>query len=434
MLDAAIAAYRRALELQPERAWVHSNLVYTLLFHPDSDRRKVYEEQCRWNRQFAEPLKQFILPHANNRDLKRPLRIGYVSPDFWDQVVGRNLVPLFRCHDRRSFEVLCYSGVIRPDKLTDEFRRHALQWRSTVGIGDEELAEMIRQDGVDILVHLTQHMAGNRLPMFARKPAPVQVSFAGYPESAGLEAIELFRHPKVTVRLSNAGQRADLRLHATRIVTPEAVDQAHALVSRGIGIRGASFQMPVADAILFCKINERVLGLWARLLGEVTESRLVLLSAIGSHRQRTLEILLTNGVHARRVEFVESRPRREYLERYRRLDIVLDTFPYNGHTTSLDALWMGVPVVSLAGKTPVSRAGLSQMTNMGLPELVAHSESEYVSIAGSLARDLPRLARLRATLRVRMQASPLMDAPRFARNVEATYRSLWERWSIADAC
>ena len=178
----------------------------------------------------------------------------------------------------------------------------------------------------------------------------------------------------------------------------------------------------------FCKINERTLSLWARVLGKVTDSRLVLLSRIGSPRRRTLEVLAREGVEARRVEFFELLPRREYLELYHRLDIVLDTFPYNGHTTSLDALWMGVPVVSLAGDAPVSRAGLSQLTNLGLPDLVAHSESEYVKIAVSLARDLPRLAQLRSTLRDRMENSVLMDAPRFARNVEAAYRSMWQTW------
>ena len=138
-----------------------------------------------------------------------------------------------------------------------------------------------------------------------------------------------------------------------------------------------------------------------------------------------LETLDEEGVEARRVEFVEFRPRREYLELYHRLDIVLDTFPYNGHTTSLDALWMGVPVVSLAGERTVSRAGLSQLTNLGLPELVAHAEEDYVRIAESLAKDLPRLAELRSTLRDRMKSSVLMDAPRFARQVEQAYRERW---------
>jgi len=181
----------------------------------------------------------------------------------------------------------------------------------------------------------------------------------------------------------------------------------------------------------FCKVNEPVLRLWARVLGKVAGSSLLLLARVGSHRQRTLETLEREGVDARRVKFVENRSRRDYLELYHRVDIVLDTFPYNGHTTSLDALWMGVPVVSLAGETPVSRAGLSQLTNLGLPELVARSETEFVNIADRLARDFPRLAQLRATLRGRMQTSVLMDAPRFTRQIEQAYRSMWERWCAA---
>jgi protein O-GlcNAc transferase len=178
----------------------------------------------------------------------------------------------------------------------------------------------------------------------------------------------------------------------------------------------------------FCKVNDRALSLWARVLGKVKDSRLVISSRAGSQRQRTLEALEREGVAARRVEFVDFRPRREYLELYHRLDIILDTFPYNGGVTTCDALWMGAPVVSLAGETAVSRAGLSQLTNLGLPELAARSEAEYVNIAESLARDLPRLAQLRSTLRDRMKTSILMDAPRFARNVEAAYQCIWRVW------
>jgi len=178
----------------------------------------------------------------------------------------------------------------------------------------------------------------------------------------------------------------------------------------------------------FSKVNEPLLKLWAEVLREVPEAQLVMLCGFGSHRQRTLEFLAHEGVEAGRVEFVGRCSRQEYLELYHRLDIVLDTFPYNGHTTSLDALWMGVPVVSLCGEQPVSRAGLSQLSNLGLPELVAHSEDQYVEIATGLANDLPRLVELRRTLRPRMESSVLMDAPRFARNIEAAYRAMWRRW------
>ena len=423
----AIAEYRRALELNPGHAWVHSNLAYTLHLLPSDMHGDASEERRRWNRQFCIPLKQSILPHRNNHDPERRLRIGYVSPDFWDHVVGRNLLPLFRRHDRSHFEILCYSGVVRPDKMTDEFRRHSTVWRDALRVGDEALADLVRQDHVDILVDLTQHMAGNRLPMFARKPAPVQASFAGYPESTGLETIEYRisdRYLEAGAVDEGAGSREEVCLiDSFWCYDPCGVDvEVNGLPAGGSGsVTFGCLNNP-------CKVNEPALRLWARVLAKARDSRLVLLAGVGSQRQRTLDILGREGVEARRVEFVEFRPRQEYLELYHRVDIVLDTFPYNGHTTSLDALWMGVPVVSLAGKTPVWRAGLSQLTNLGLPELIAYSEGDYARIAVELAGALPRLANLRATLRPRMQTSPLMDASRFTRQVEQAYRKMWQAW------
>ena len=180
----------------------------------------------------------------------------------------------------------------------------------------------------------------------------------------------------------------------------------------------------------FCKVNEPVLRVWARVLRKVTDARLVILSPAGSHRRRTLEILVHEGVEAYRVDFVDPCPRQAYIEWHHQLDIALDPFPYNGHTTSLDALWMGVPVVTLVGEHAVARAGFSQMSNLGLPELAAFTEDDYVQIATQLAHDLPRLAELRRTLRPRMEASPLMDAPRFARNMETAYRTMWRTWCM----
>jgi predicted O-linked N-acetylglucosamine transferase (SPINDLY family) len=178
----------------------------------------------------------------------------------------------------------------------------------------------------------------------------------------------------------------------------------------------------------FCKVNESVLRLWARVLLRVPDARLILLSEFGSHRQSTLQFFADHGVPAHRLEFVPPLPRKDYLAEYYRLDLILDTFPYNGHTTSLDALWMGIPIVSLVGRTPVSRAGLSQLSNLGLPELAAHSEDQYIRIASDLAGDFSRLADLRASLRPRMESSVLMDAPRFARQIESVYRTLWRHW------
>ena len=426
-LDETIAAYREALRLRPDAPGVHSNLIYALHFQPRQDDQVITLEHRHWNRRFGDPLKPSILPHAHDRSPERRLRVGYVSPDFRDHVVGRNLVPLLECHDPLQFEILCYSGVVTPDGFTDIFRRRAGQWRSTVGMTDAALAETIRRDGVDILVDLTQHMAGNRLPLFARQPAPVQVSFAGYPGSTGLEAIE-HRISDRYLEGACADQETGLEEQVHLIESFWCYDpcgsetQVNGLPAQQRG------RVTFGSLNNFCKNGDLVLKLWAQVLRRVKESRLVLLCGAGSHRQRTLQFLEREGVEAHRVEFVSWRSRRAYLELYHRLDIVLDPFPYNGHTTSLDALWMGVPVVSLAGAMPVSRAGLSILTNVGLTELVAHTEDQYVSRAVELAGDLPRLVELRATLRPRMEASPLMDAPGFARNIESAYRTMWRRW------
>ncbi|HEY3901089.1 MAG TPA: tetratricopeptide repeat protein [Chthoniobacter sp.] len=448
-LDEAIAAFRRALELRPDRADLRSNVILTLHLYPDLGSESIAGEERRWNEQFGHP--PVLRGHVSERDPGRRLRIGYVSPDFRDHVVGRNLRPLFQNHDRENFEIVCYSGVHRPDDLTEEFRRGAALWREVRGVDDEAMAEMIREDRIDVLVDLSQHAADNRLPVFARKAAPVQVSFAGYPESTGLEAIGYRISDgwlesemgdgisEMGVRRSEMGWKherelrtpnSDLRLTERVYLIdsfwcydPWGMDvQTNELPARENG--GITF----GSLNSFCKINDPVLKLWARVLVEVAGSRLLILCECGRQRERTREFLEGEGVAPERVEFVGRQSRKSYLELYRRLDIALDPFPYGGHTTCQDALWMGVPVVSLAGRQAVSRAGLSILNHLGLPELVAFSADEYVRIAALLSRDIPGLAELRRTLRGRMEGSVLMDGRRFARNIEEAYRAMWEHW------
>ena len=420
-LDEAIAARRAALRLRPDDPVIRSNLIYDLEFHPGADSRTIREEQEQWSRRHEPPMPD----SAVDRDPDRRLRIGYVSPDFRDHTVGRNLVPLFAHHDRTQFEILCYSGVREPDAITERIRRHADRWRDTSEMPDERLARAIRDDGVDILVDLSLHLAGNRLPVFALRPAPVQVSFAAYPGSTGLRAIPL--------HISDPHLDSSAPCHIESFwcfdplgddVTPNplpALDCGHVT----FGCLNSFF-----------KVNEPTLARWARVLGRVKNSRLLLLCVTGRHRESVLACLNGHGVSPDLIEFAEPRPRRGYLELHHRVDIALDTFPYHGHTTSLEGLWMGVPVVSLVGERPVSRAGLSLLTNLGLPELAAHSEEAFIDTAAQLAHDLPRLAELRSTLRARVEASPLMDAPRFARGIEAAYREMWRAHTLSppDAC
>lgn len=426
-VDEAMSEFRDILRLHPDSAWVHSNLVYAHHFHPTGGGRRIAEEQERWNRQFGSLSRRTTRSHRRERDPGRRLRIGYVSPYFREHVIGRNLWPLFQHHDHEEFEIFCYADAIRPDAFTGEFRKRAAQWRNTAGMSDEAFADAVHRDGVDILVDLTLHMEGNRLPAFAHRPAPVQASFAGYPASTGVNAIRYRisdRYLEVNGVHSAAGTAEQVCLiDSFWCYDPREGDvPVNELPAQGNGV------VTFGSLNNFCKINEPLLRLWARIMNAVDGSRLILLCGKGDHRERTLEILRREGVESRRVEFIELLPRRDYLQQYHRLDIVLDPSPYNGHTTSLDALWMGVPVVTLVGETSVSRAGLSQLTHLGHPELAAPTEDDYVHIAAQLAHDLPRLAELRRTLREKMRASSIMNAPRFTRSIEAAYRAMWRHW------
>jgi len=426
----AIASYRRALQARPEHAWAHSNLIFALHFHPGQNAGTISAEHQLWNRQFSDPLKQFLRPHANSRDPERRLRVGYVSPDFRDHAVGRFVLPLFERHDRERFEVLCYSGVTQADWMTERLRALASNWRSTVGVPDHRLAEMIREDGIDILVDLSLHTAGNRLTLFARQPAPVQVSWLGYPGGAGLGAI--------ACRLTDAHiDPIGSRSRGTACSTEEAVRLpdcwcCYDPVEEAPEINALP-ALSAADVTFgslnnLTKVHDGVLALWARVLEAVKRSRLLMFCPVGQARESVWSFFGARGIAAERVELADRLPRREYLRLYQRIDLGLDPFPCNGMTTTCDALWMGVPVLTLPGDMPVSRAGLSLLSTIGLGELAASSEEDYVRLAVEWAGNLPRLAELRATLRARMQASPLMDAPRFARNVEVAYQKMWQRW------
>jgi protein O-GlcNAc transferase len=426
-LDEAIAAYRHALQLKPGYAPAHSDLVLALHLHPSRDARAISEEHQRWNRQFSDPVKQFIRPYANDRNPERRLRIGYVSPDLRDHAAGRYALPLFERHDHEQFEIVCYSGVAQPDWMTERFRALSQRWRTTIGVPDARLAEMIREDAVDILVDLSLHTGINRLPVFARQPAPVQVAWLGYAGSTGLPSIgyrltDSHMDPPGEKPIWSAEEPVRLPdcwcCYQTVGESPE-INALPALSAEGVTFGSLNN---------FAKVNEGVLALWARVLEAVQGSRLLMLCPRGITRERVRTFFGERGITAERVELVSFLPRWEFLELYQRIDLALDPFPYNGMATTCDALWMGAPVLTLPGEMAISRAGWSLLSCIGLGELAASSEEDYVRIAVELAGDLARLAELRSTLRARMSASPLMDAPRFARNVEAAYRFMWERW------
>jgi predicted O-linked N-acetylglucosamine transferase (SPINDLY family) len=426
-LDEALAAYQQALTIQPAFREAHDNLVYAMLFHPNREPAEISAELRRWNQRHAEPLAGEIRPHENDRSPSRSLRIGYVSPDFRDHVVGRNVLPILMRHDRERFKIFCYSNVARPDALTGRFRQHCDEWRDITRVSDAAAAAMIRSDGIDILVDLALHMAHNRLPIFARKPAPIAVTWAGYPGTTGLKMVD-YRVTDPHLDPPGGGDEFNseesIRLpESFWCYDPLGVDlPVNDPPARSVGC--------VTFGCLnnFCKVNETTLSVCAAVLRQVETARLILLAPEGSARQWVLRVLQLQQITPQRIEFRAPRPRLEYLRLYHEIDIALDTFPYNGHTTSLDAMWMGVPVVTICGNSQVSRAGLSQLTNLGLPELAAETLESFIQIAGDLAADMPRLAELRRTLRARMERSPLMDAGRFTIGLENVYREMWRRY------
>jgi predicted O-linked N-acetylglucosamine transferase (SPINDLY family) len=427
LLEEAEEVYRRVLELQPDLAVAHSNYLHALHYRHANDRELLAREHQKWEERHARPLARFIRPHTNVRDPERRLRIGYVSPSYFRYSVGRFLLPIFQCHDREQFEVFCYSSVDVPDPLNDRLAALVDHWKEVAGATDEQLTELIRTDQIDILVDLSSHMAHNRLLVFARKPAPVQVTYLAYNSTTGLRTIDY--------RLSDpymdpAGQPTPYYSEKT-VWLPETYwcyqpDQE--LPEPGPLPALAAGRVTFGCLNNFAKVTPEVLSLWRELLGSVPESRFVLHTREGSHRDRLRQYFAEGKVAPERLEFVGFIPFDEYLRTFERIDLALDPYPYNGGTSTCDALWQGVPVVTLAGQAPVSRAGLTLLSNIGLPDLVTKTPAEYLELARSLASDLPRLSKIRGELREHMLKSPFTDAPRFTHNLEAAFRNMWRTW------
>ena len=425
-LDEALASYQKATSLKAE-CKAADNFLFGIHFHEAFGPKEIYREHARWNRIYARPLAGEIRPFSNNRDPERKLRIGYVSPDFNVHPVGRFFLPLLEHRDRERFHVTCFSDVAHPDWMTSKLHGLADDWRETLGMSDGQIAEQVRSDGIDILVDLTMHAEGARLLVFARKPAPVQVTYLAYSSTTGLETMD-YRlsdpyldppgtdeadYSEKTVRLPHTYWCYQAPVEAPAVNALPAFTRGH--------VTFGCFNN-------YSKVSPAVLTTWCELLKRVPESQLVVFSREGAHRQRAIDLVTRQGIDPSRFQFVGPVVTAEYFKRYHEIGIALDPFPYPGGTTTCDALWMGVPVVTLSGRTAVSRGGASILSNLGLKQLIATDRDQYVSIAAALAGDLPRLSRLRATLRDRMRLSPLMDGPQFTRDVEAAFRTMWRTW------
>jgi len=431
-LDEALACYERAIALRPDDFAAETNRLYAMHFSTAYDARAIGDEARRWDSHFAAPLQPARATYTNTPSPDRRLRVGYVSPDLRAHPVGRFLLPLLEAHDHRQFEFFCYSSLLAPDAVTERLRAAADVWRDVAMLTDEQLAQAVREDQIDILVDLTMHMAGCRLLAFARRPAPVQATYLAYCSTTGLDAID-YRLTDPYLDPPGGEERCyseqSVRLPDTYWCYRPLAETPPVAPLPALAAGRVTF----GCLNQFCKVSATTLDTWSHLLRAVPQSRLLLHAYEGEHRDRTRTRLAGLGVDPDRLTFVGFLSATDYFELYQQIDVALDPFPYGGGTTSCDALWMGVPVVSLAGRTAVGRSGLSILSNVGLPELVVSGVEQYVELAATLAQDLPRLSELRLTLRHRMQQSPLMDAPRFARNVETAYRTMWQRWCAAQA-
>jgi protein O-GlcNAc transferase len=428
--DEAIAAYRHAVDIQPDYAEALSNLLFSLNYDDKSTAEQLFTAHREWNERYSRPMLRPIA-YANDRGISRRLKIGYASPDFRGHSVAFFFEPLLKGHDRQAVEVFCYSEVKRPDAVTIRLKGLADHWLVTVGLSDDELAERIRADGIDILVDLAGHTANNRLRVFARKPAPVQVTWLGYPNTTGLEAIDYRLVDAVTDPVGEADAWASetlVRLEGGFLCYGALKDvpepTAPPCLNTGTVTFG-SFNNPA-------KVSAATLDVWAKLLSRLPQARLLLKGksfADATTRALFLARLGERGVATERVELVAWQAgTTAHLALYHRVDIALDPFPYNGTTTTCEALWMGVPVVTLQGDRHAGRVGASLLTQIGLTALIANSVEEYLENAVALARNPERLSDLRRILRPRMAASPLCDAPAFARKMESAFRTMRQHW------
>lgn len=426
-LDEAIAAYQRAMELAPTDPLSHSNFIFCLHFLPDTTASTLAQEHASWNLKFARPLQKAIAPHDNDRNPDRRLRIGYLSPDFRNHPVGRFLLPLLKHHERNAFEIFAYSLSPGVDPITHQLRACTHHWRQMQRYSDPAAAELIRRDGIDILVDLAMHTAGNALRVLARKPAPIQFTHLAYASTTGLEAVDYrFSDPY----LDPPGEPNSFYTERTIRLPTTWWCYEPSPAAAEIAPRQTSPADPITFGCLnsFCKMSRTALQTWAKILQATPNSQLLLHASPGTHRQRCLDQFEQEEIDPRRIRFVGYLPIDKYFELHNQIDIALDPFPYGGGTTTCDALWMGLPVITLAGKTAVARMGCSVLSNVGLPQFIASSTEDYVSLAVKLAAN-PELRReLRQTLRQRMKDSPLMDAPRLAREIETAYRTAWKEW------
>jgi predicted O-linked N-acetylglucosamine transferase (SPINDLY family) len=428
----AIACYSKALDLIPENFAAYSNLLLNLHYLPEYSPEQIWSAHLEFANRYRGQVAGLQRPHPNTPDPQRRLRIGYVSADFRRHSVAFFLEPILEWHDRNQFELYCYSDVIRPDAYTGRFQQlTGSGWRDIRGFNHERFAEIVRRDQIDILVDTGGHTANGRILSFAAKPAPVQVSWIGYPDTTGLAEMDY----RLTDAVSDPPGQTE-QWHSERLwrledsflcyrPAPGPPPVTASPVSAGRPFTFGSFNS-------MAKVNAAVIQAWASILTAAPGTRMIIknkaLSAPEA-RERFFAAFAGYGIGPERIELMGLVPSlEEHLASYSQIDLALDTYPYHGTTTTCEALFMGVPVVTLAGRAHVSRVGCTLLHLAGLDMFVAGNEGDYVQLAATLAARWPEWIDLRGQLRGRLQQSPLMDEAGFIRKVESAYRSMWNQW------
>jgi predicted O-linked N-acetylglucosamine transferase (SPINDLY family) len=442
--DLALSQFQEALSWSPEIVDVHSSLLATMLYL-DGVPAGAYEEESR---RFGARFSHLAAPaHSNLPDPDRPLNIGYVSPDFRSHSVSFFMEPVLARHDRSSFRVYGYQTGSRSDAFTGRLRGLCDGWRECWGISAASLAERIRADGIDVLVELSGHTSLNSLPMMALKPAPVQVSWIGYPAATGLSQIDYrltdwIASPASADPAGDTGPNMGEELYRLPGIfsvyrAPQDAPDVLAQDDDAAGTGRAPDTLTFGSFNNSAKLSDTTVRLWSRILNTRPSARLMLKHWAFKDRGARESMagrFSREGIGTERLDLIASTASAvDHLALYRNIDVALDPFPYCGVTTTCEALWMGVPVVTLAGRDFVSRMGLDLLEAVGHPEWVAFDEDRYVEIAVALASDREARASLRRSLREEVRASRLTDEIALTRSVEAAYRDMWKRWCAGAA-
>lgn len=425
-LSEALNAFKRSLEIDPDFCSARSSMIMLMHYIPDYSPLDIYYESMQWDKIHGSLSSEKIDTKGVHRKVGCKLKIGFVSPDLHRHPVGYFVQAFLLHHNKRTFDVFCYSDVSVEDDMTQALRESADVWRSVSGLDDKKLFEIIKSDEIDILVDLAGHTAGNRLKLFALKPSPVQVTWAGYVGTTGLCSIDYL--------ISDDYQSP----HGAEEYTVERIVR---MPNDYICYSPPSYAPEVSRLpafycgyVTFCsfnnlaKVSSKSIGLWSEILKRVPQSRLLMKTpSFDDHNvvKRYQQLFELHGIACERLHFEGQSPPREMIGRYSGVDIQLDTFPYSGGLTTLESLWMGVPVVTLPGQLFSSRHSLTHLMNVGLGECVAATPDEFITIACRLAGDLERLSELRAGLRKRMSNSPVCDAKRFTNNLQRVFSRMW---------